>query len=449
MNYNRRVPALVFIFTALLLGFSILQYYLHWDWQPLQRINLVADIVKDSAQANGSNDSVEDEKIVVQTNGRKTELSLYKKGSLITDFNADTTAPSLSILVQKLYALKSGQKKKVRIAYFGDSMIEGDLITETLRKLLQQQFGGMGIGFVSADAADAGYRTTINHYATGWTDKSFKTESGSSQMLYVSGHTFYGSSGYITMTDKTIKDSTTLIEKSLLCGAGNTSILVNGNSFPLNTSGLVNRVPLDNSASHSIKVNVSSSALPVYGISFESESGVFVDNFSFRGISGVEFAKLDTALLRSVEESNAYDLIILQYGINQMFRPNDVNYHWYTKVMTPSVAKMRNAFSKSDMLIVSAGDRAFRYGDEYKTAIGIDSLIRIQALLADSAHVAFYNLYQSMGGPGTIVAWANATPSLANKDYIHPNLRGADILGHHLFDAIMKDYKKYNPPAKK
>lgn len=449
MDHNRRVPALVFIFTALLLGFSILQYYFHWSWQPLQRINLVADIVKDSSQANAGKDSVEDEAIVVQQNGRRKELSLYKKGGLITDFNADTAAPSLNVLVQNLYALKSGKKKKVRIAYFGDSMIEGDLITETLRKLLQEQFGGMGVGFVAVDAADAGYRTTLNHYATGWTDKSFKTESGNSQLLYVSGHTFYSSNGYVIMTDKTIKDSTALIEKSLLCGAGNTTVLVNGNSFPLNAPNPVNRIPLDNSISHSIKLNVNNAALPVYGISFESESGVFVDNFSFRGISGVEFAKLDTALLRSVEESNAYDLIILQYGINQMFRPNDVNYHWYTKVMTPSVTKMRNAFSQSDMLIISAGDRAFRYGDEYKTAVGIDSLIKIQAHLADSAHVAFYNLYQTMGGYGTIVSWANATPSLANKDYIHPNIRGADVLGHHLFDAIMKDYKKYNPPVKK
>ena len=37
---------------------------------------------------------------------------------------------------------------KVRIAYFGDSMIEGDLVTQTLRHQMQEIFGGQGVGFV-------------------------------------------------------------------------------------------------------------------------------------------------------------------------------------------------------------------------------------------------------------------------------------------------------------
>lgn len=449
MNHNRRVPALVFLFTFILLSCSILQYFFDWKWQPLQRINVVADIVKENKRVGNDSSDKKEDVIIVQKDGSKKEFFLYKIGGLITDFNADTAAPSLQILIQKLYALKQGKKAKVRIAYFGDSMIEGDLITETLRKLLQAAFGGAGVGFVSTAAADAPYRTTLNHYATGWTDKNFKTEKGDSKALYISGHSFYSGNGYITMTDKTIKDSVTLIEKSILCGQGNSSVLVNGNAVSVNTSFPVNRILLDNSTAHFIKVNVNNAAMPVYGLSFESQAGVFVDNFSFRGISGVEFAKIDTAFLRAAAENNPYDLIILQYGINQMFRPNEVNYHWYTKVMTPSVTNMRNAFSQSDMLIISAGDRAFRYGDEYKTAVGIDSLIKVQAHIAEAAHASFYNLYESMGGYGTIVSWANASPSLANKDYIHPNIRGADILGHHLFDAIMKDYKKYQPRPKK
>ena len=70
----------------------------------------------------------------------------------------------------------------------------------------------------------------------------------------------------------------------------------------------------------------------------------------------------------------------------------------------------------------------------------------MQASLAFENNIGFYNLYQSMGGYGTIVSWANAEPALANKDYIHPNHRGAEILGRNLFEAILADYKKYKTP---
>ena len=40
------------------------------------------------------------------------------------------------------------QKRKVRVAYFGDSVIEGDLVTSSLRNDLQELFGGKGVGFV-------------------------------------------------------------------------------------------------------------------------------------------------------------------------------------------------------------------------------------------------------------------------------------------------------------
>ena len=38
--------------------------------------------------------------------------------------------------------------RPVRVAYFGDSFIEGDLITDHLRRLMQDKWGGCGVGFV-------------------------------------------------------------------------------------------------------------------------------------------------------------------------------------------------------------------------------------------------------------------------------------------------------------
>lgn len=48
-----------------------------------------------------------------------------------------------------------------------------------------------------------------------------------------------------------------------------------------------------------------------------------------------------------------------------------------------------------------------------------------------------------MGGTNSIVEWAKLKPPMANRDFIHPNFRGAEILGQYLFEAMKRDYEKY------
>jgi lysophospholipase L1-like esterase len=168
-----------------------------------------------------------------------------------------------------------------------------------------------------------------------------------------------------------------------------------------------------------------------------------LDNFSFRGITGIEWGGLDSLFLESIEENNPYDLIVFQYGVNLLFRPNDKNFSWYAKSMLPVLKKFRKCFNETDFILVSTADRAFRYGTQYRSAVGIDSLVKVQAALAFETNSCFYNQFETMGGTNSIVDWADRKPSFANKDYVHPNHKGAALLANYFFDAIMNDYKKY------
>ncbi|MCE3023810.1 hypothetical protein N4T42_04430 [Riemerella anatipestifer] len=172
------------------------------------------------------------------------------------------------------------------------------------------------------------------------------------------------------------------------------------------------------------------------------KNGVFVDNFSFRGITGIELGKIDKEIYNAVQKNNPYDLVILQYGVNLMFRPKDTNYEYYEKMMSPVLEKLKKEMSNTEFLLIGSADRAFRYNGEYKTAVGLPNLLKLQAELALKYNMAFYNNFATMGGENSIVKWANATPPLANKDYIHPNAKGAEVLGQKLYDAIIKDYQK-------
>jgi lysophospholipase L1-like esterase len=174
----------------------------------------------------------------------------------------------------------------------------------------------------------------------------------------------------------------------------------------------------------------------------EPTNGVVVDNFSFRGITGLELAKLDTSFLQALQQENKYDLIILEYGANLLFRPNDMDYTWYQSHINPVVNRLKHAMSGAEILIISTSDRAFKYGESWHSANGIHNLIKAQADLAYTNGTAFYNMFSSMGGDGTIVKWADSTTPIANKDYIHPNHKGAEILGTMFYNDFMKEYSK-------
>ena len=40
--------------------------------------------------------------------------------------------------------------RPVRVAYYGDSFIEGDILVSDLRELMQARYGGYGVGWIDA-----------------------------------------------------------------------------------------------------------------------------------------------------------------------------------------------------------------------------------------------------------------------------------------------------------
>lgn len=449
----------VVVFTLLLfLSLSILSLFsghLERFWPQAGNINIFSDITpslhEPSAKVAQSNNAAAetagvDAAGVLQEESAGQRFSRYQLAGRFASFDSASFDAALPGLKSKLAALKRHEKIKVRIAWFGDSLIEGDLITQTVRELLQNEFGGAhGVGFVPFRSITAGFRTSATAMSSGsWREENFKNANATTP-LFFSGHLFYSGNGQFTLRDNTVKDSLQVVEKWLICGrsAAPATIMVNGHPVNITATERFNRILLDRSPSRLIRVQIPSAGnLPLYGVSSEPEYGVVIDNFSFRGISGVELGKLDDALLESMNSSGQYDLIVIQYGVNLMFRPKDTNYDYYYEIMMPVVRHLKEHMPKSEFLLVSCSDRAFRYGGEWKTATGIDSLVKVQARIAFENRIPFFNLYKSMGGDGTIVKWAEGKPQLAAKDYIHASPAGAAVLGRCFYDAFMNDCRE-------
>ena len=191
MNVKRRVLLFNIFFLLLLIAATVL-----FQWKPLvagpgfRPINILADVVKDSVRIKSklpvNKTNISGNKNVAG-NPIQKDYTTYQ--GLI---NTAATPTALYNFYSSLDALKNKKKKKIRIAYFGDSMIEGDLITQDLRKMLQDYFGGSGVGFVPVTSIVAGFRQTVTHtFSSNWEDVNYISRNKVAAQLFLSGHSFF------------------------------------------------------------------------------------------------------------------------------------------------------------------------------------------------------------------------------------------------------------------
>ena len=378
------------------------------------------------------------------------------------------TVPNLGGLDSFLAALRQAKAdgSQVRIAYFGDSMIEGDLITGDLRNSLQTEFGGTGVGYVPINSITANSRGTIRQtFSEDWKEYNLITaKPPTAYPLGISGHVFLPHT--LPQADSTAGSISRASwvefqgggpwarvrrfeQAQLFYGPGATSdevfVTTNGHEVPHALSGraAVNAMLLKpGTPAKSMRMDFAvHRARPVYGVSFESPRGVVLDNFSFRGNSGLSLTKIPFAELAAFGKVLDYRLIILHYGVN-VASASYASYKWYERGMTRVVDRMQRAFPNASILIVGMSDKSSRIDGEFVTDPSVPRLLAAQRSLAERNHAAFWNLYEAMGGENSMVSWVEESPALANKDYTHVNSRGAHKIAGLLFDYLMQQYAR-------
>ena len=111
-------------------------------------------------------------------------LSWFTLFSFISDDPKEILQPFLDKLGQP--------EEQVRIAWFGDSGIEADLITQTIRDSLQKWHGGKGVGYMPVLSRAPGYRKTITHkFSSNWLWESLEPAAAYKRNPGISGHGFY------------------------------------------------------------------------------------------------------------------------------------------------------------------------------------------------------------------------------------------------------------------
>jgi hypothetical protein len=351
-------------------------------------------------------------------------------------------------------ALKNSRNQKVRIAHFGDSMILGDIITEYLRANLQNKYGGGGIGFLPVVSDDYRMRRASNEsFSNDWSYGSIVSGNRDKMPLGINGAVSYPqANSWVQYETTTAFPSTSYfdIAKMYYCDADENSTFTysvdmeNSKTVSLKDGGNVQQLEISTKGNvKKIKLKFNSGKAPhVFGVSLESrDNGVIVDNFPLRGNSGVSLLDINENILRQFNNYFAYDLIILQYGANVYFPTRD-GYVVYEKKMEEVIARFRKLFPNAGIILISVGDKTIKKGNQFLTNPDVTMLLETQKKIVAKTGIAFWNMWEAMGGFNSMNQWVNAAPPFALRDYAHFTNEGGARIAEILTQALEEASRK-------
>ena len=360
---------------------------------------------------------------------------------------------NLNSFFSKLQELREGKIKKVRVAYFGDSTTESDMIVSDLRTMLQMVFGGSGVGFVSVAPLGArGRRSILHRPSSNWSVVSYFRENKNADFPF-------GISGDYATAAKNSMDRS---HKIGFQGYGNFSNVYlyygrgKSENYPdimqynaasdsvlvmLEGKEFLNRTELNAKNTKSIDLFFNfPEPFPIYGLSFESDNGIIVDNLAKRSDSGSNFGRISREMLSSFNKYMEYDLVVLHFGAN-VLSDGVLNYGYYEKILISTVRHFKESMGDVPVLIIGSTDRVVKIEGEGKTSQAVYGLTNAQKRAAAIGNSAYFDLFTAMGGEGSMLNWAKSSPPKAAPDYVHLSGAGAKQVAVYIFDYLSEGYK--------
>ena len=348
-------------------------------------------------------------------------------------------------------SLDRAEQTPLRIIHYGDSQIEEDRITGTIRERLQERFGGSGPGMLPArqyatprvgegstaelqrffNYGDAAYRAGIRQYGP-YAD-FVRLDTVSTFSFYPIRRKEKGQSTFdrMTLVAGNLRSSLSVTSKGdrreVAPGQGALSFV----RFELP----------DSSARASLTV---AGCADLYGILLDSKTGVRMDNVAMRGSSGAIFTTMDREQLRTFYKEENVRLILLQYGGNSVpYLKTDKAISNYLESVRKQIRFLRELAPQAKIVFVGPSDMSTSVAGKRQTYPRLPGFVDSLKVSATQSGAAYWDIYGAMGGENSMVQWVNARPALAGSDYVHFTLAGSRKIGDMFCDALFLYYDYY------
>ena len=340
-------------------------------------------------------------------------------------------------------AMENATVEPMRILHYGDSQLEGDRISADFRERLQTAFGGSGVGAMTVVQTASPQLQRYFSYNMG--DHLTNGRYGiMSQVAHLNGS--------VTMSFRSsslegVPHSKTYSKITLVCcGNGRASVNAAGTKLDMtdNTGGidgmkfLTATLP---SPQNRVTVNASGN-MEIFGVMLDGKNGISLDNVPMRGCSGTVFTITDRKTLEPFFKHSNVRLIILQYGGNSVpYMNREKQIQGYKNGLIAQVNLFKKIAPDAKILFIGPADMATNVKGEKQTYPQLEPTIKIIEEVCNETGIAFWNLYDAMGGRNSMVKWVNA--NLAGKDYLHFTRDGASKVADMLFNTYLMYYRFY------
>lgn len=390
--------------------------------------------------------------------GDRTDDALQIKEAAPAARSSSPT-PTLDAFFSKGAALASKTRSEpLRLGVFGDSHIQADFWTGTLRQSLQRRLGDAGLGFVHIGWS--GYRHEgVRLRRSG----PLRTEPQPMTSGERKGDGVYGLSGVRVVIEEEGQASMHLVDEPARelrfdlayrlpsCPSRARLVIEEGPKrarkaearllvcTEADDAGPIEHLEiLTTGEAPSLSVEVEEGEIEVFGAVVEAMTpGVVVDAL---GIGG---ARADTPLAWDPEafalevERRAYDLVVLAYGTNDSVPESPAAVPAFGRHLTMLLARLRQGAPNADCLVIGPMDRGPLKRKKTAPEERIVELNEEAARVAEAERCAFFSAQDAMGGPGAIHDWASLSPPLAQKDLVHLSRAGYERMGELLSEVLL------------
>ena len=362
---------------------------------------------------------------------------------------------STSSLEAFFQGLDNSNKELLRIWYYGDSQIEGDRITSHIRRSLQSQFGGSGMGYLPLSNPATYMNVALNDHDQ-WVKQNCFRHRKSKTPFYVSGLTFTPNnpegSSQISIEIKKWQRFSSL---KLVCGTDSLNskrlLLFKHSKDSIWDTAKINfktktitEFQILNSFKHGqFEIKSIRGSSPIFGYYLDGANyGIQLDNFGIRGHSGDGLRLINNQLLH--QESNRLNtgLIIFQFGNNMIpYLKTDVkSKQWVLRIFRGIINKYKYQCPSSSLLLIGPGDMGYEDSEgpkSYESCAVLNSWLKEFAL---NEHIAYFDFYSSIQKTGGILEWRKN--GLASLDG-HLSPRGQKAFAKLFKEELLSAYSVY------
>ncbi len=374
---------------------------------------------------------------------------------------SDDTYRKFQAFFEKLKTAKA-EGKTIRVLHMGDSQVEGDRITRYIRESLQERYGGSGPGlFTVYDPQKLNPSVWLDNYGNWELYRIFDSKNLLKKRDYgilgtvakfepgtESGFKFSPSPWAEEKAQKYYKVRLFLSEVKdtmYLKGYIGKSEIISDTLFKSKGITEINWQFEDNVPK--LRLMFSSKNSPVFlGCALDSMAGVAVDNIALRGQYTPWFHRTNKDLFKTMVSYLDVGLIILQFGTNIVPTKSD-NFRFYRIKMERQLRILKKLAPDCPVLMIGTADAAKLTDGKEGSYESLPVLNAAQKAAALNTGAAFFDLYNAMGGKGSIIKWVHNKPPLAIKDYIHFTKPGGEKVARMILKGLSRMIDEEELPA--